>query len=74
MPKAVRGTLVKCDASIKAMVMAIDAEQNHEIIIEDLDEEHVMVKETKVNELKQRLNDKIKIHLREADSSESEGN
>ena len=48
---------MKCDASIKAMVMAIDAEQNHEIIIEDLDEEHVMVKETKVNELKQRLND-----------------
>ena len=56
------------------MIINIDTEQNNDIIVEDLDEEHVMVKETKVAELKQRLNDKIKMHLREAESSDSEGN
>jgi TFIIH basal transcription factor complex TTD-A subunit len=50
------GTLVKCDASIKAMLVDIDSKNNNEYIIEELDEEHLLVKETKVNELKARLN------------------
>lgn len=50
------GTLVKCDASIKAMLVDIDSKNNNEYIIEELDEEHILVKETKVNELKSRLN------------------
>ena len=39
------------------MIITIDAELKNEIIVVDLDEEHVMVKDTKVNELKARLND-----------------
>lgn len=50
------GTLVKCDASIKAMLVDIDSKNNNEYIIEELDEEHILVKETKINELKARLN------------------
>lgn len=49
------GTLVRCDASIKAMLIDIDSKNNNEYIIEDLDEEHILVKETKVTELKGRL-------------------
>lgn len=50
------GTLVKCDASIKAMLVDIDSKNHNEYIIEELDEEHILVKETKINELKARLN------------------
>ena len=50
------GTLVRCDASIKAMLVDIDSKNNNEYIIEELDEEHILVKETKLNELKGRLN------------------
>jgi TFIIH basal transcription factor complex TTD-A subunit len=50
------GTLVKCDASIKAMLVDIDSKNNNEYIIEELDEEHILVKETRINELKARLN------------------
>ncbi|KAF7679776.1 nucleotide-excision repair [Alternaria burnsii] len=56
MVKAIRGTLVKCDASIKAMLVDIDSKNNNEYIIEELDEEHILVKETRINELKARLN------------------
>jgi TFIIH basal transcription factor complex TTD-A subunit len=51
------GTLVKCDASIKAMLVDIDSKNGNEYIIEELDEEHILVKESKVNELKARLNE-----------------
>ena len=34
----------------------IDSKNNNEYIIEELDEEHILVKETKLNELKGRLN------------------
>ena len=51
------GTLVKCDASIKAMLVDIDSKNSNEYIIEELDEEHILVKESKINELKARLNE-----------------
>jgi TFIIH basal transcription factor complex TTD-A subunit len=38
------------------MLVDIDSKNNNEYIIEELDEEHILVKETKVNELKARLN------------------
>ena len=49
------GTLVKCDASIKAIILSIDAEERHEIVVEDLDEEHVLIKESRLEDLKRRL-------------------
>ena len=56
MTNAAPGTLVKCDASIKAMLVDIDSKNNNDFIIEELDEEHILVMETKINELKSRLN------------------
>lgn len=38
------------------MLVDIDSNNNHEFIIEDLDEEHILVKETKMATLKARLN------------------
>jgi len=49
----------------------IDSERN-DIIVEDLDDEHLVIKETKLEELRQRLNQTLKTTLREAESSDSE--
>lgn len=38
------------------MLVDIDSKNNNEFIIEELDEEHILVKETKITELKGRLN------------------
>lgn len=50
------GVLVQCDPSIKAIIAKIDGER-HEFIIEDLDDEAVVVKESKLAELKELLAD-----------------
>jgi len=50
------GVLVQCDPSIKAIIAKIDGER-HEFIIEDLDDETVVVKESKLAELKELLAD-----------------
>ncbi|OCL10078.1 hypothetical protein AOQ84DRAFT_7380 [Glonium stellatum] len=65
------GVLVECDASIKAIIVKLDSERN-DIIVEDLDDEHLVIKETKLEELRQRLNQTLKTTLREAESSDSE--
>lgn len=39
------------------MLVDIDSKNSNEFIIEELDEEHILVKETKINELKARLNE-----------------
>lgn len=56
MVKAAKGVLIQCDPSIKAIINKID-EKYHDFIIEDLDDETVVVKETKLYELKQKLAD-----------------
>lgn len=48
---------VECDASIKAIIMRIDEQHSHAFIIEDIDDEHVLVKKGKHDELKQLLKD-----------------
>ena len=45
------------------MLVDIDSKNNNEYIIEELDEEHILVKETKINELKARLN-QVSTHSR----------
>lgn len=72
MVKAVRGTLVKCDASIKAMLVDIDSKNNNDFIIEDLDEEHLLVKESKVAALKARLNQMLKERLKDPENEVSD--
>lgn len=46
------GVLVECDPSIKAIINRINEQRNHEIIVEDIDDEHVLIKKDKHEELK----------------------
>ncbi|KAI5811713.1 RNA polymerase II transcription factor B subunit 5 [Peziza echinospora] len=54
MPRAVKGVLVECDPSIKAIILKIDGDNNN-YIIEDLDDNTLLIKETMIPELKRRL-------------------
>ncbi|KAF3390567.1 RNA polymerase II transcription factor B subunit 5 [Penicillium rolfsii] len=55
MPRAVRGLLIECDPSIKAMILKYD-EERHDYIVEDLDDEnHLVIKESQLENLKARL-------------------
>jgi len=47
---------VKCDPSIKAIIVKIDS-TDHAFIVEDLDDEHLVIKENMVNVLKGKLDD-----------------
>lgn len=49
------GVLVECDPSIKAIILKINSEQGHDIIIEDIDDEHVLIKTAREDELKRLL-------------------
>ena len=47
---------MKCDPSIKALILTIDKESGNKYVIEDLgDEEHLLVKNDKVTELKRTV-------------------
>jgi TFIIH basal transcription factor complex TTD-A subunit len=50
------GVLVECDASIKAIIVKINAEDQNAYIIEDIDDEHVLIQASKYAQLKARLN------------------
>ncbi|OBR07405.1 Transcription factor TFIIH complex subunit Tfb5 [Colletotrichum higginsianum IMI 349063] len=56
MPRAIRGVLIECDPSIKSIIVNIDS-NNHDYIIEDLDDQHVVVKENMVAALKRQLDE-----------------
>lgn len=59
MPRAIRGVLVECEPAIKSIIVHLDSE-NHDFIIEDLDEQRLVVKENMVQLLKQKLEDRLK--------------
>lgn len=47
---------MKCDPSIKALILTIDKESGNKYVIEDLgDEEHLLVKNDRVAELKRTV-------------------
>ncbi|KAH7357945.1 RNA polymerase II transcription factor B subunit 5 [Plectosphaerella cucumerina] len=71
MPRAIRGVLIECDPSIKSIIVNIDS-QNHDYIIEDLDDQRVVVKENMVGELKRRLEMRLAETQQPADESGSE--
>lgn len=55
MARARRGALIQCDPSIKALIVQIDAERT-DIILEELDDTHLLVDPSKVEFIKQELN------------------
>lgn len=48
------GVLVECDPSIKAIILKIDQDK-HDYIVEDLDDQTLVIKESQLPRLKQRL-------------------
>jgi TFIIH basal transcription factor complex TTD-A subunit len=50
------GVLIECEPAIKSIIVHLDS-ANNDIIIEDLDETHLVVKENMVQVLKQKLDD-----------------
>ncbi|KAL8911613.1 MAG: hypothetical protein Q9172_007641 [Xanthocarpia lactea] len=54
MPKAVKGVLIECDPSIKAIILKID-QDHHDYIVEDLDDQHLVIKESQLPRLKEEL-------------------
>lgn len=54
---AVTGVLVECDPSIKAIIKQIDEQHMHAFIVEDIDDEHVLIKKDKHEDLKKLLKD-----------------
>lgn len=71
MPRAIRGTLIEVDPSIKAIIVKIDSERN-DFIVADLDDEHLVIKDDMMGELKLRLDDALKETQQPPDDSGSE--
>lgn len=59
---------MQCDASIKAIISKID-EQTHDIVIADLDDETLIVKENKIAVLKERLGEVRNVYYASLESS-----
>ncbi|KAI1466070.1 nucleotide excision repair, TFIIH, subunit [Daldinia caldariorum] len=66
MVRAIKGTLVECEPSIKSIIISIDS-VNNEYIIEDLDENHLVVKDNMVKQLKIELEKRLKENVPEVD-------
>ncbi|KAI9756172.1 MAG: TFIIH complex subunit tfb5 [Chaenotheca gracillima] len=71
MPRAVKGVLVECDPSIKAIILGIDS-RDHDYIIEDLDDQTLVVKESKLKLLKEKLDEELANAQQMPEESESE--
>lgn len=55
MVHAIKGSLIKCDPSIKALIVEIDS-QRHDIIIEELNDNNLLISTDKVQFIKGELN------------------
>lgn len=55
MPRARRGALIQCDPSIKALIVQIDTDKS-DIILEELDDTHLLIDPAKVEFIKRELN------------------
>ncbi|BCS21979.1 TFIIH complex subunit TFB5 [Aspergillus puulaauensis] len=72
MPRAVRGVLIECDPSVKAIILKYD-EERHDYIVEDLDDDrHLVIKESQLQNLKLRLGRELDEKVMQPDESESE--
>ncbi|CEL08118.1 hypothetical protein BDV12DRAFT_187175 [Aspergillus spectabilis] len=72
MPRAVRGVLIECDPSVKAIILKYD-EERHDYIVEDLDDDrHLVIKESQLQNLKIRLGRELDEKVMQPEESESE--
>ncbi|KAM7185403.1 TFIIH subunit TTDA/Tfb5 [Naviculisporaceae sp. PSN 640] len=59
MPRAIRGVLIECEPAIKSIIMHLDS-LTKDIIIEDIDDCRLVVKENMVDIVKQKLEERLK--------------
>ncbi|KAI5310451.1 TFIIH complex subunit tfb5 [Ascosphaera atra] len=72
MPRAMKGVLIECDPSVKAIILKYDAER-HDYILEDLDDDRFLViKENKIQELKQKLSVELDQRVMQPEESSSD--
>ncbi|KFY06299.1 hypothetical protein V491_08722 [Pseudogymnoascus sp. VKM F-3775] len=71
MPRAIRGVLVQCDPSIKAIIVKLDSERN-DFIVEELDDETLVINEAKLGTLKMTLDAALKETQQQPEDSGSE--
>lgn len=55
MPKAVKGVLLQCDPPQMAMILKLNRESNNAYVLEEIDDRTCLVKESRVEELKDRV-------------------
>jgi TFIIH basal transcription factor complex TTD-A subunit len=55
MARAIKGMLIKCDPSIKSLVVKIDQDYR-DIVIEELDDTHLLIDPSKLTFIKKELN------------------
>jgi len=72
MPRAVKGVLIECDPSVKAIILKYD-EEKHDYIVEDLDDDrHLVIKESQLQNLKARLSRELDEKVMQPEESESD--
>ena len=71
MTRAMKGVLVQCDPSIKAIILKIDTDK-HDYIIEDLDDQTLVVNESMLGRLKARLEEELANTQQMPDESDSD--
>ncbi|KAL3432703.1 TFIIH subunit TTDA/Tfb5 [Aspergillus tetrazonus] len=72
MPRAVRGVLIECDPSVKAIILKYD-EERHDYIVEDLDDDrHLVIKESQLQNLKLRLGRELDEKVMQPEEEDSE--
>lgn len=55
MARAIKGMLIECDPSIKSLIVKID-QDFRDIVIEELDDRHLLIDPSKLLFIKQELN------------------
>ena len=66
------GVLIEVDPAIKAIILKIDSDNNHEYIIEDLDDGILLIKENRQAEMKAKLESELAETQLQLDESGSE--
>ncbi|GMM49554.1 TFIIH complex subunit [Starmerella bacillaris] len=69
MPSAIRGTLIECDPAIRTLILMMDVGSN-DLILEELDETHLLVDSNKVNYIRNELNSRLSKNLFNPDEEE----
>ncbi|KAK0728434.1 transcription factor TFIIH complex subunit Tfb5-domain-containing protein [Lasiosphaeria miniovina] len=57
MPRATGGILIECEPAIKSIIVHLDSLSGNDFIIEDLDEQHLLVRPNMIHILKAQLDE-----------------